>query len=59
MISFHNRKHHNIDLYLSTRGRHREGVIFLIVIAVLAFFPLALAFGRDSRPHDPHQRRWL
>jgi hypothetical protein len=32
---------------------------FLIVTAVLAFFPLALAFGRDSRPHDSHQRRWL
>ena len=24
----------------------------LVVIAILAFFPLALAFGRDSRPHD-------
>jgi hypothetical protein len=30
----------------------------LVVIAVLAFFPLALAFGRDSRPNDP-RRRWL
>jgi len=32
---------------------------FLVVIAVLAFFPLALAFGRDSRPNDSRQRRWL
>jgi len=31
----------------------------LVVIAVLAFFPLALAFGRDSRPNDPRHRRWL
>jgi hypothetical protein len=31
----------------------------LIVIAILAFFPLALAYGRDSRPHDARQRRWL
>jgi len=31
----------------------------LIVIAILAFFPLALAFGRDSRPSDSRQRRWL
>jgi hypothetical protein len=31
----------------------------LAVIAILAFFPLALAFGRDSRPNDAHRRRWL
>jgi hypothetical protein len=31
----------------------------LAVIAILAFFPLALAFGRDSRPQEPHRRRWL
>jgi hypothetical protein len=31
----------------------------LAVIAVLAFFPLALAFGRDSRSNDARQRRWL
>jgi hypothetical protein len=31
----------------------------LVVIAVLAFFPLALAFGVDSRPDDSHPRRWL
>jgi hypothetical protein len=31
----------------------------LALIAVLAFFPLALAFGRDSRPHESQRRRWL
>jgi hypothetical protein len=31
----------------------------LLVIGVLAFFPLALAFGADSRPHDSRSRRWL
>jgi hypothetical protein len=34
-------------------------MVFVIVIAVLAFFPLALAFGRDSRPFDSRPRRWL
>jgi len=34
-------------------------VAFLIVIAVLAFFPLAVAFGVDSRPTDSRPRRWL
>ena len=35
-------------------------VAVLAVIAVLAFFPLALAFGRDSRPHDTRDnKRWL
>ena len=36
-----------------------EDMIFLIVIGVLAFFPLALAYGRDSRPYDARPRRWL
>jgi hypothetical protein len=36
-----------------------EDMILLIALAVLAFFPLALAFGRDSRPHDSRSRRWL
>jgi hypothetical protein len=31
----------------------------LAVIAILAFFPLALAFGRDSRSHESQRRRWL
>jgi hypothetical protein len=31
----------------------------LVVLAVLAFFPLALAFGRDSRSGETHHRRWL
>jgi hypothetical protein len=34
-------------------------MIVIAVIAVLAFFPLALAFGRDSRPHDERPRRWI
>jgi len=34
-------------------------MILLIALAILAFFPLALAFGRDSRPHDSRSRRWL
>jgi hypothetical protein len=34
-------------------------MVLLIVIAVLAFFPLALAFGRDSRPHDARPRPWV
>jgi hypothetical protein len=34
-------------------------VVLLIVIGVLAFFPLALAFGADSRPDDREQRRAL
>ena len=36
-----------------------EDMIFLTVIGVLAFFPLALAYGRDSRPYDARPRRWL
>jgi hypothetical protein len=31
----------------------------LVIIGVLAFFPLAVLFGRDSRPYDPRARRWL
>jgi len=32
---------------------------FLVVIAIVAFFPLAAAFGVDSRPNDARPRRWL
>jgi hypothetical protein len=32
---------------------------FLVVIGVLAFFPLAVLYGTDSRPHDARGRRWL
>ncbi len=39
--------------------RHSEAMVFLIVIGVLAFFPLALAYGTDSRPYDARPRRWL
>jgi len=38
---------------------HTKKMVFLIVIGVLAFFPLALAYGRDSRPYDARPRRWL
>jgi hypothetical protein len=38
--------------------RHAACMWLLVVIAVLAFFPLALAFGRDS-PHDERPRRWI
>jgi hypothetical protein len=34
-------------------------VVVVIVIGVLVFFPLALAFGADSRPQERQQRRWL
>jgi hypothetical protein len=34
-------------------------MIVLLILAILAFFPLALAFGRDSRPYDSRARRWL
>jgi hypothetical protein len=39
-------------------GRHPERMWVLAVLAVLVFFPLALAFGRDSR-QDGRGRRWL
>ena len=38
---------------------HTVIMVFLIVIGVLAFFPLALVYGRDSRPYDARPRRWL
>jgi len=34
-------------------------VAIVLIIAIVAFFPLALAFGRDSRPYDPRSRRWI
>jgi hypothetical protein len=39
--------------------RHSEGVAIVLIIAIVAFFPLALAFGRDSRPYDSRGRRWI
>jgi hypothetical protein len=41
------------------RRSDNEDMVFLVVIGVIAFFPLALAFGRDSRPYDARPRRWL
>jgi hypothetical protein len=32
---------------------------FLVLIGVLAFFPLAVLYGVDSRPHETRGRRWL
>jgi hypothetical protein len=32
---------------------------FIAITGILAFFPLAVAFGADSRPHDRRARRWL
>jgi hypothetical protein len=34
-------------------------VAIVLLIAIVAFFPLALAFGRDSRPTDRRYRRWI
>jgi hypothetical protein len=34
-------------------------MLFLIVIAVAAFFALAGVYGADSRPYDSRARRWL
>jgi hypothetical protein len=34
-------------------------MVVLVVLAILVFFPLAVAFGRDSRPRDSEPRRWL
>ena len=38
---------------------HSGYVAYIVVIGILAFFPLALAYGVDSRPHDRRARRWL
>jgi hypothetical protein len=34
---------------------------FIIITGIVAFFPLAVAFGADSRPYDHRirARRWL
>jgi len=34
-------------------------MLFLIVIAIAAFFALAAVHGADSRPYDSRARRWL
>jgi hypothetical protein len=46
-------------LCLSTRDRQSGLVAIVVIIAIVAFFPLALAFGRDSRPYDSRSRRWI
>jgi len=42
---------------LIDRRWHSEVVAIIALIAIVAFFPLALAFGRDSRRYDSRQRR--
>jgi hypothetical protein len=41
--------------------RHCEGMAFIVITGIIAFFPLAVAFGADSQPHDHRvrSRRWL
>jgi hypothetical protein len=34
-------------------------MVFIVVTGIIAFFPLAIAYGVDSRPHDRRQRRSL
>jgi hypothetical protein len=36
-------------------------MVFIVITGIVAFFPLAVAFGADSRPHDHRvrTRRWL
>jgi hypothetical protein len=41
------------------RRRHAEGMAYLVISGIIAFFSLAAIFGADSRPYDARQRRWL
>jgi hypothetical protein len=41
------------------RRRHPEGMAYLVISGIIAFFSLAAIFGVDSRPYDARQRRWL
>jgi hypothetical protein len=34
-------------------------MVFLLVIALVAFFALAAVYGVDSRPIDARGRRWI
>ena len=38
---------------------HAESMVFVLALAVVAFFGLALLYGVDSRPYDVRSRRWL
>ena len=40
-------------------GWHSESMAFIVITGIVAFFPLAVAYGADSRPHDRRARRWL
>ena len=34
-------------------------MVYLVVIGILAFFPLAALYGVDSRPTASRSRRWI
>jgi hypothetical protein len=34
-------------------------MVFLVALAVVAFFWLAAVYGVDSRPYDSRSRRWV
>jgi len=38
---------------------HPEVMVYVVVIALIAFFVLAGFFGVDSRPADIRGRRWI
>jgi hypothetical protein len=44
-----------------TKARHPECMAFIVITGIVAFFPLAVAFGADSRQYDhrARSRRWL
>lgn len=41
------------------KGRHCGCMAFIVITGIVAFFPLAVAYGVDSRPHDRRARRSL
>jgi hypothetical protein len=38
---------------------HYVHMAFIVVTGIIAFFPLAVAYGADSRRHDNRPRRSL
>ena len=42
-----------------TSSGHSECMAFIVITGIVAFFPLAVAYGVDSRPHDRRARRSL
>jgi hypothetical protein len=41
------------------KNGHPEYMAFIVITGIVAFFPLAVAYGADSRPHDRRPRRSL